>query len=278
MTETEIQIDPQAAGRRRRRLLGGRGRGRAALGAGAVALTLAVAGCGGDDDDATTTGAAVSTTATQPSTTGAETTAQADNGIAGKSAAEVLRTAQEAAAAASAVRVAGDVDDVRLDMSLVRGEGAKGSMAQGDNEFEIVAVDGDVYLKGSDAFYEQIAGRAGVQLLGGKWLQVPADDDDFGGISQLADMDQLLRAALKPDSSDISKGEVETVDGVRAVPLTSGKGTLYVAAEGDPLPLQIAGGRSRPGKVTFSGWNEPVELTAPEDAVDVGELQRSRAP
>jgi len=274
MTPTDplTELDDTSA---RRGLLA---RGRTALGVGAVALALVAAGCGSDDDGGSTTsasGGGATTEQTTPQTT--EQPAAEDNGVADQSAEEILAAAQEAARSATAVKVSGEIDDIRLELSLVRGEGAVGSMSQSGMEFELVVVGDEVYLKGSDQFYEQLGGRAAVTLLSGKWLQVPKTDEDFGSIAQIADMERLLSEALDPDADRLTKGEVEDVDGQPAIGITADDGTLFVATEGEPFPLQLRGGDDRPGAIVFSGWNEPAELTAPDpaDVVDIGELQRS---
>lgn len=267
LTET----DPTAADRPRRLLA----RGRSALGIGAVALALAAAGCGSDDGGGSTTSAGGGSTAAQ---TTAQTTEQSgDNGIAEQSADEILAAAQEAARSATAVKVSGEIDDVRLDLDLVKGEGAVGTMAQAGMEFELIVVGDEVFLKGSDEFYEQIGGRAAATLLRGKWLQVPRTDEDFGSIAQIADMERLLSEALDPEADRLTKGEVEEVDGQPAIGITADDGTLFVATEGEPFPLQLRGGDERPGAISFSAWNEPAELTAPDpdEVVDIGELERS---
>jgi hypothetical protein len=272
MTPNENQTDvPETPVLARRPL---RARGRGALGAGAVALALAVAlpACGSDDGGSSTSTAASGATTAQ--TNAATTEAPADNGVADKSAEEILAAAQEAASAASAVRVAGQIDDLGLELNLVRGEGASGSLRQGTNAFEIIATGSEVFLKGSAEFYEQIGGRAAVQLLGDKWLQVPGDDEDFASMTQLTDMDQLLTQVLRPKHDALTKGEVETVDGTEAIALSSGDGTLYVATTGDPLPLKLVGDRDRRGEILFTDWNKPADLTAPTDAIDISELQR----
>jgi hypothetical protein len=274
MTPTDQLTDtaptPEA---RPRRLLA---RGRTALGVGAVALALVAAGCGSDDDGGSTTAGGGGATTEQ---TTAQTTEQSggDNGIAEKSADEILTAAQEAARAATAVTVSGAFEEVRLDLSIVKGEGATGSMSQAGAEFELVVKGDEVFVKGSDEFYEQIGGRAAVTLLSGKWLQVPSTDDDFGSIAQFADMDRLLGEILDPSADRVTKGETEDVDGTPAIGITADRGTLFVATEGEPLPLKLTGPADRPGEMTFSDWNEPAELTTPDpaDVVDIAELQRS---
>lgn len=269
MTPTDqlTETTPEA---RPRRLLA---RGRTALGVGAVALALVAAGCGSDDDGGSTTAAGGSTT---EQTTAQSPEESGDNGIAEKSAEEILTAAQEAARAATAVRVSGEIEEVRLDLSIVKGEGAIGSMSQAGAEFELVVNGDQVFVKGSDEFYDQLGGGQATEQLSGKWLQVPSTDDDFGSIAQFADMDRLLGEILDPSADRLTKGETEDVDGTPAIGITADRGTLFVATEGEPLPLKLTGAADRPGEMTFSDWNEPAELTTPDpaDVVDIAELQR----
>jgi hypothetical protein len=251
------------------------------LSAGAVALLLAgtLAACGGDDSsDSTTTSAASGSTTEQTETTETtETTAAAeDNGVAELSGDEILAKARESALGATAVHVAGVMEEVELDISLVKGEGATGRILQGGSGAEIIVVGDEIFLKGDERFYESLGGEAVVRLLGDKWLTVPAGGEGFESFEQITDMETLLGEALRPEGGRVEKGETSDVDGTPAIGLTSGerRGTLYVATEGEPFPLKIVGEGDR-GEITFDGWNEPVELEAPTDVIDVAELQRA---
>lgn len=249
---------------------------RARLGASAVALVLAamMAACGGSDSSSdTTTSASSGTTATQAAT---KTTSAVSNGVADKSAEQILTAANEAARGATAVHVTGTADGVELDLSFAKGKGASGSVEQLDNRFELITVGDEIFLKGSDEYYRGLGGDAVVTLLSGKWLKVPSDTRGFEGFAQLTDMDALLTGMLRPQSSAIKKGKVETIDGTEVIGLGGRRGTLYVATTGKPFPFKIDRSDDT-GAVTFDRWNEPVELTAPTDVVDVAELERVQA-
>ncbi|MCW2952145.1 MAG: hypothetical protein JWQ48_1315 [Conexibacter sp.] len=260
-------------------------RRRGPLSAGAIAVVLAtsLAACGSSGTKTTTsanaTTSATTTAATTPATTTpTQATTTANNGIADKSADQILAAAIAAAKGASAVHVAGATGNVRLDLRLVRGKGASGTISQGANDFKIISVGPSIFLKGSAAFYRQVGGAGAAQLLRDRWLKVPATGRDFASFAALTDMDTLVDQALKPDGRTISKGAVATVDGQQVVPLASDrrKGTLYVLAGGQPYPLEIVqnGGS---GRITFDGWDKPVTVTAPTDAVDVASLKTSQS-
>lgn len=243
-------------------------RRRVAAGAAVLLCAAMLAACGSDDvAETTATGAATAagTTATPP---------PRDNGLADRTAEEILGAGTAAARRARSVHVAGAVDDVGIDLALVRDEGAAGEIAQGEHRFQLVAVDGRLYIRGNEAFYRQMGGDAAVRLLGGRWLTASTRSDELGELAELVDKDALLDEALTPGSAIEKDGE-DTVDGRRALVLRNASGArLLIAATGEPYPLRMVDGRGE-GELVFDRWGEPVELTAPQDAVDISEL-RSR--
>jgi hypothetical protein len=282
MGHSEQHFETPGNGAKRRSTMTLRRRRAFSTGAVAVVLATSLAACGSSGTKATTsadttTSANAPTTAT-PATTPTQATTTADSGVSGQSADQILAASIAAAKSASAVHVAGATGNVQLDLSLVRGKGASGSIAQGANDFKIISVGQTIFLKGSAAFYRQVGGEGAAQLLRDRWLRVPATGGDFASFAELTDMDKLVDEALKPDGKTISKGAVTTVDGQRVVPLMTDrrKGTLYVLASGQPYPLALVqnGGS---GKITFDGWDKPVTLTAPTDAVDVSTLKSSQS-
>ncbi|MBB4662035.1 hypothetical protein [Conexibacter arvalis] len=276
MSPIEQQTEtPAMPGGGRQRPLGARRAHRGAAAA-AVAIALAAAGCGGDDGGSgTTAGGSGAAAPTTTPTTGGQTTPPApdgDHGIAGQSAERILDAARGAARAADSVRVDGDLGEVAMELRLLRGRGATGRMSREGIDFELVVVDGAIHLRGGEEFFAQVVDRTSAARLGGRWLRVPADDPRFELVGQLAEMERLLRAATHPGDGPLRVGAVETVDGREAVGVSGSNATLFVATTGEPLPLKLVGSAARPGEVAFSDWNEPVELTAPADAVDLAEL------
>ena len=46
-----------------------------------------------------------------------------------------------------------------------------------------------------------------------------------------------------------------------------------MAATGKPYPVAIVGGKpSQSGTITFGDWNKSVSLSAPNDAIDIGQF------
>jgi hypothetical protein len=200
------------------------------------------------------------------------------NGLSSKSPDEVVQAAKKAASGAASVHVSGSIIDegkpISLDMELLAGKGAKGRLSLEGLGIEVVEIERAFYLKGSTAFYTHIAGPTAARLLQGKWLKAPASGGNFSSLAQLTDMRTLV------DSTLASHGKLERAAGttVRGTPTvgvtdTTRGGTLYVAATGTPYPLEITKSGGNSGNIVFDRWNEPVELVAPANAININQLQ-----
>jgi hypothetical protein len=202
----------------------------------------------------------------------------AGNGVAAKSASEIVSAAQTAADGASSVHVSGSIVNattpIALDMELVSGQGGRGQLSENGVSFELIEIGGYVYIKGSRAFYSHVAGPAAAQLLDGKWLKAPAGSGAFASLSSLTDLRKLLDSTLSSHGK-LDKGATSTIAGQPAVAVKDATrgGTLYVATTGTAYPLQIAKGGNSGGKITFSDWNKPVTLKAPANAVNLAQLE-----
>jgi hypothetical protein len=248
-------------------------RGRAGVAAAAIpALALAAVACGGGGGSGSTTTTAATT---PPRTTGTATGAAATNGEAALPAERILADARDAARGASSVHVAGrvptDGQTATIDVRLVAGRGGAGNLTLGGTAVDLVQIGDDVYLKGGRGLFERSGAPSGVvQLLAGKWFKAPSSGS-FASLSQLTDMRKLLDSLLKPRTGSISKAGLSRVNGTPTVVLRSDDGTLDVSLRGQPYPLLVqsrAGSGAARGRVTFSEWNQPVQLTAPANALD----------
>ncbi len=204
----------------------------------------------------------------------------AGNGVASKSPAEIAAAAKAAADSATAVHVSGSTvaagAPIALDLSLVAGKGGKGKISENGLSFELIELDGTIYISGSTAFYTHFAGGAAAKLLQGKWLKAPAVNSSFAGLSSLTELRKLLDAALTTNSKTLVKTGASTVNGQAAVGVKDAEnGTLYVATTGQPFPLKIAKSGTAGGAISFGEWNKPVTLRAPANAVDIEQLQKS---
>ena len=204
------------------------------------------------------------------------TTAKA-NDEASKPPARVLADAKAAATSASSAHVSGSINaggtPTTLDLTTARNRGAKGSMSTNGLKFDLVRIGNTVYIRGSDEFYKHFAGAAVAQLLHGKWLKAPATRGRLKSIAPLTSIGALFagissrHGKLANDGTTSYKGQ-----DVVAVRDTSDGSKLYVAATGKPYPVAIVGGKNQSGTITFGDWNKSVSLSAPSDAIDIGQF------
>jgi hypothetical protein len=203
------------------------------------------------------------------------------NGVADKSPADILAATKVAADAAKTVHVSGSIvsggTPITLDMNLLAGKGGRGQLSESGLAFELIQVGRTVYIKGSQAFYKKIGGTAAAQLLQGKWLKAPASNSDFASLSQLTDLRQLVDQTLSNQGSSLKKLGTSTVAGQKVVGISDKArgGTLYIAATGQPYPVQIVKSGSSGGKISFDRWNSSLTLAAPANAIDVTQLQHA---
>ncbi len=206
----------------------------------------------------------------------------AGNGVASKSPTEILSAAKAAADGASAVHVSGSTvtagTPITLDLSLVADKGGKGRIAENGLSFELIELEGTIYIKGSQAFYRHFAGAAAAQLLRGKWLKAPTTSTSFAGLSSLIELRKLLDAALASGDRTLASTGTSTVKGQAVVGVkdTAQGETIYVATTGKPYPVEATKSGAGGGTIAFSEWDEPVTLTAPANAVDIEQLQHSQ--
>jgi hypothetical protein len=200
------------------------------------------------------------------------------NGEASKPAAQVLADAKAAATNAASAHVSGSIrsngSPITLDLTTVRGKGAKGSMSTNGLSFDLVRIGDTLYIRGSDAFYKHFAGAAVAQLLHGKWLKAPAANGRLRSLTPLTSLGALFagissrHGKLANDGKTTYKG-----DSVVAIRDTSDNSKLYVAATGKPYPIAIVGGKkTESGTITFDDWNKSMSLSAPSDAIDISQF------
>jgi hypothetical protein len=199
------------------------------------------------------------------------------NGIASKSAGEIVSAAASAVAGVSSVHVSGKVltggQNVTLDLNLVNGKGGKGSMAQNGLGFQIVAVGPEIYINGSSAFWKTFGGSAAAQLLSGKWLKAPAKGQ-LSSLAMLTNVQKLFNQLLS-NHGNLAKGKTTTVQGQEVVAIndTTNGGTLYVATTGRAYPIEIVKSGSQGGRLVFDRFNQPVSLAPPANPIDISQLR-----
>ncbi|GAA3375256.1 lipoprotein [Streptomyces sannanensis] len=201
--------------------------------------------------------------------------------FAGMTADQIADKALDTTKAADSLKAMGiarsDKKELQFDVSVSKQGDCQGKLTDAGATADLVSVDKAVYIKGDSKFWEQTGKEDGsspeetaamVELLKGRWLKVPAEDnsaeDDLGAI---CDTDTLFEEADQAKTG-LTKGQNTEVNGQSAVTLTKKDGdettTLHVATEGEPylLKVTVEGGKD-PGEASFSDFNKPITVTAP---------------
>jgi hypothetical protein len=205
------------------------------------------------------------------------TTAKA-NDEASKAPVRVLADAKAAATSASSAHVSGSIKSggtpITLDLTTARNKGAEGSMSTSGLRFHLVRIGDTLYIRGSDEFYKHFAGAAVAQLLHGKWLKASATRGRLRSLAPLTNIGALF-AGISSHHGKLANDGKTTYKGqdVVAIRDTSDGSKLYIAATGKPYPVAIVGGKeNQSGTITFGDWNKSVSLSAPNDAIDIGQF------
>ena len=211
------------------------------------------------------------------------------NGEASKPGPQVLADAAKALASVPTVRLTGtqtsDGEEQKLDLR-VQADGLMGSIQTKDGTFQLLAVGGRSYTKGTPSMRaSSFLPKAVAAQWAGHWIYVdPAANSDSLSIS--SDEPTNLKA-FAAGLTQLDKGVTvertvtsDTLDGRPVVVVSESNGTrLYVSATGEPLPLKIISkgsnddnGLNAPGSGNFVYGEDPVKLQAPAGAVSMQQI------
>ncbi|MFD0154335.1 hypothetical protein ACWGQ4_24190 [Streptomyces sp. NPDC055721] len=224
-------------------------------------LTAGLTACGADPDEGT-------------------------NGVGRLSAPEIEQKAQSAADTAKAVRLSGTLvskgGTFKLNMRLKQ-DGAAGSVTTKNSTFELLRIGDALYLKADADFWAHDdkatrepteADTEAADKLDDMYVKVPQGDPSYKQFRGFTDMDVLLAGLIGLHGEKV-KGDRDQIGGVRTIKVKGGAegegGTLDVALEGSPYPLQFARGGGA-GVVVLSEWNKDFPLAEPskEETLDYG--------
>ncbi|WP_239520781.1 hypothetical protein [Blastococcus saxobsidens] len=191
----------------------------------------------------------------------------------GKNGTEVAEAAADALEKAGSVHVQGTIEqggeEGELDLQL-QGEDSAGTLTIDGVAIELVTAGGEQFLKAPDDFWassglpEEVASS-----LAGKWVALPDGGADFAEFSLASILEDL-----RNPSSDV-KDEVgeDEVDGTDVVVVEQEDGSkLFVADEDPAYPLRLTSVGDQTGTLDLSEFGEEQDISAPEGAVDFGEL------
>lgn len=198
------------------------------------------------------------------------------NGLAAKSPDMIVQEANNAIAHASSVHVAGSISNnsvpLTLDLVLVSGRGGSGELSEGGLTFRVITVGPSVYIQGTPAFWSHFAGPTVARTLDGQWLKAPASGQ-FAPIAALTNMSELFGKVLLSHGT-LEKVGTRTLNGRQVVGVRDSKagGVLYVAATGQPYPVEVIKQGTGAGRIVFDRINRTVDLAPPAHFRDLSQL------
>lgn len=197
------------------------------------------------------------------------------NGVASKSAGEILAASEAAADSASSVHVIDRASQRRLVFTLnleLASDGGRGQLSLAGLHYELIRVGETLYIKGNHAFYSGLRGvlaKAAAKAPAGAWLKGPADSGPLAQFAALTDLHGELRRILGLRTP--TRGLTATVNGQSVIELKQAaelySGVLYIATTGEPYPIELVKHGRENGQTTFTGWNQPIPLSAPANAI-----------
>jgi hypothetical protein len=209
-----------------------------------------------------------------------------DNGVASKPASEILAASRAAALNASSVRVSSKTktgpatSTSKLELGTSSGRAAYSLLGL---RFEVIRTGGVLYLRGNKTFRERLGSKLGgqegaaaaVKLPASTWVKVSAGNSSAAGLGALTSISSELPLILH--HVPVVKGQEIAINGQKAVTLKEAAklftGLWYIATTGKPYPIQLVKHGRQTGRTTFTGWNEPIRLSAPTKTVDISQLE-----
>lgn len=261
------------------------------LPAAGVVLVLALAGCGGS---------ASSASHAAPGTLARATTTTVP--VARQDPQRTLRDARAALVGLRSYHLEGSTTDPDGTTTMAGDVTAAGNLRvtlhQQGASAQLIVVRGAVFLRAASRFWrnsylsEQLA-----TVIANRWIKAPPDH----GIARLSQQvrPRTLAHCLQSGGDEIADAGLQTYRGQRVRVITiagkapgSAPGSLSVAATGRPLPVRVLQtGPARPGgaidprcedpsepdrstrsDIRLSGFDEPLHVTAPPDALDLEAL------
>lgn len=197
------------------------------------------------------------------------------NGVASKSAAQIVSSARASAQKASSVHYQGVVAPTGLKLGVDMNAASRvgeGTLKVAGSTAQVRRVGSATYLKAGSAFFVKLAHTASLQasVLANKWIEVPPSISNSSGVRTLTNIHALFSKALSFRSKDLVKSGTTTVDGKKVVAIKepARHSVLYVATTGTPYPVEVSKGPA--GSISFSGWNRKLHVSVPSKVTKLG--------
>lgn len=193
------------------------------------------------------------------------------------SAGDILAAAADAATAKGSVHTVASLKKGNESARVVNDTGTTNGrqlITSGKQRTEILLVEEIAYLRANEEALLDYLGfpEDEASKYSDKWLSFTVSDAGYGELVETLDMPTLIENITL--TGDLTKTAVTTIGGRRVIGVRGehpqgGTGTLYVAADGDPLPvrLDVAEQEGSSGNIAFSDWGKPVSVERPSGAI-----------
>jgi hypothetical protein len=200
-----------------------------------------------------------------------------DNGVASKSASEILAASKAAAASASSVHIEAHNAQGPLTLTSnldLTSNGGRGHISGLGLDFEVTRTGNTLYLKGNPSVYESL-GIKPARVPRGAWIKAPANSGRFAQLAAFTDLKGEVNRLIS-STGPITKGATTTINGQKTIELKdSGSlyaGRIYIATTGKPYPIQITKTGRETAHITFTNWNQPITLAPPTNTINISRL------
>ncbi len=190
---------------------------------------------------------------------------------------QILQAVKTAATGASAVHIKGSVADsgstFGVDVQLDKNGDAQGTITQGGTTIPLIVASNVYYIQFTKTLMSSNgidpAGQAGTLLLN-KWVpstsKMLQGTDMVSGLKPLLDYNTFINGVLDQTKGDTPKDAGKgTANGVPVEYYTDSDGGKAAVATTSPHYLmRLSAPKSAgAGELDFTGWNQPVRITAP---------------
>jgi hypothetical protein len=202
---------------------------------------------------------------------GTTTPPAAGGGLDALSAIDILAKVQSALAAKDSIHIKGRTtergDELLVDLIFI-GDRTSGTISTPDLTMDLVVVKDELYVRTtSDQLWLSLARTSAPPSAQEKYLKLDGRKPEYAFVKDMTSIDYFI----KPVGA-LTKVPVKTFDNVAAVGLMDeqDKRTLYVANEGEPLPVRLTGPLgSESSNVTFEfNVDAHVEAPAADQVID----------
>ena len=203
--------------------------------------------------------------------------AASSNGVANKSANQIVTTASSAMNRASSFTYGGTTRSngvsTGLKASLNSAGDGQGTLTSSGQPVKLIKIGNTLYVSSTTAFWTKNLGASAGQTLGTKWVAASSTDSNYAGIADLFQASQITGQFLSTASTTYTKGKTGTINGQPVVAVVAKSGatvnTIYVATTGKAYVIKITSPGKNGGILNFTNYNKPVNPTAPPNPITV---------